>query len=421
MTKQPQKAAKETKESNEAQRGEETGAEADKNEYASLVEMLQAQHKTLEAALEKRSEEGGDINVAIREFARAWIPHDGTEMGVLSPAFRKAGADAEALEQSAIRHDFINLLLADLIQQEDQPTAKAKFEVLASEFEISKTQEEELGDLTERLEAAGKQTPDLAGVAKERFEDLKRRCERIGDNLREALVALAPRSLSVVTSQRYAKERNMQRNSNMRERDDQGRFMSEDDRDHDRRGRSGYESGRGGYESESRGPSRGGYDDDRNERRSRSRYDEDDRRSSGGGSGRSEGGRSQGGWFGDSEGHSQAARRGWQNSDHGDSGWFGDSQGHSQASRRGWEEGHDGQRRGDNDGRSSGGNRGEYRSRGRDDDDRGGRSQSGHGGWFGDSEGHSQAARRGRDDREGGERSRYDDDDRGRRSSRYDR
>lgn len=65
--------------------------------------------------------------------------------------------------------------------------------------------------------------------------------------------------------------------------------------------------------------------------------------------------------------------------------------------------------------------RGGYRSRGRyddDDDDRGGRGRS-HGGWFGDSEGHSRAAREGWDDRRGSgggsrSRSRYDDDEDGR-------
>ena len=31
----------------------------------------------------------------------------------------------------------------------------------------------------------------------------------------------------------------------------------------------------------------------------------------------------QGGWFGDAEGHSEAARRGWEKSDHRPSGWFG--------------------------------------------------------------------------------------------------
>jgi hypothetical protein len=66
-------------------------------------------------------------------------------------------------------------------------------------------------------------------------------------------------------------------------------------------------------------------------------------------------------------------------------GWFGDSRGHAEAARRGWEE------RGDT------GSRG----RGRDDDDRRRRSRGGRdddqgqGGWFGDLRGHAEAARRG--------------------------
>jgi hypothetical protein len=55
----------------------------------------------------------------------------------------------------------------------------------------------------------------------------------------------------------------------------------------------------------------------------------------------------------------------------GQGGWFGDPRGHSEASRRGWEE-----RREDDDGRRRG---------------RGG----GHGGWFGDSRAHAEASRRG--------------------------
>jgi hypothetical protein len=90
-------------------------------------------------------------------------------------------------------------------------------------------------------------------------------------------------------------------------------------------------------------------------------------------------------------------------------GWFGDSEGHSRAAR---------QRREDDDDR---GGRGGERSRSRDDDDdRGGRGH-GRGGWFGDSESHSRAAReRFEDDDRGGRgggsrgrsRSRDDDDDR---------
>jgi hypothetical protein len=86
-------------------------------------------------------------------------------------------------------------------------------------------------------------------------------------------------------------------------------------------------------------------------------------------------------------------------------GWFGDSEGHSRAAR---------ERREDDDDR---GGRGRSRSRYEDEDDDRGR---GRGGWFGDSEGHSRAARERweeDDDRGGRGRSRsrddHDDDDRG--------
>src|SRR5262249_21467056 len=116
--------------------------------------------------------------------------------------------------------------------------------------------------------------------------------------------------------------------------------------------------------------SRSRYDDD-DRRSSRSRYSEedDDRR----------GGRGHGGWFGDSEGHSAASRRGW-------------------GERGGWRRGRTG---GDEDGprfmcaRGEAGRVTSVRSR-YDDDDDDRRSGRGHGGWYGDPEGHSQAAWRGR-------------------------
>lgn len=82
-------------------------------------------------------------------------------------------------------------------------------------------------------------------------------------------------------------------------------------------------------------------------------------------------------------------------------GWFGDSEGHSRAARERWEQEDD--YRG---GRGRSGGRYED-----DDDDRGGRGR-GRGGWFGDSEGHSRE-RWEDDDRgaRGRSRSRHDDDD----------
>jgi len=91
--------------------------------------------------------------------------------------------------------------------------------------------------------------------------------------------------------------------------------------------------------------------------------------------------------------------------DRGHGGWYADPEGHSEASRRGWEErgGSRGRYRDDDDDRRrympARDDEGRFtgsRSRYADDDDDDRRRGRGHGGWYGDPEGHSQAARRGR-------------------------
>jgi hypothetical protein len=106
-----------------------------------------------------------------------------------------------------------------------------------------------------------------------------------------------------------SEDRGGYRGGRMPERDEQGRFMTDDDRRGVRYEDRGYRS-------------RGRDDDDRDMR-----------------------GRGRGGWFADPEGHSEASRRGWERGDHGPSGWFGDPEGHAEASRRGWEQGHNGRGR----------------------------------------------------------------------------
>jgi len=251
------------------------------------------------------------------------------------------------------------------------------------------------------------------------------------------------------SSRRYDDDDDRRRS--MPARDDEGRFTSSRSRyeyDDDRR-RSMARDDEGRFTS-----SRSRYDDDDDPRssRSRSRYDDedDDRRDRGG----------LGGWFGDPRSHSEAARRGWEerggsrsnyrdedddrgrhmparddegrftssrsrydNDDdrrssrsrygaedddrrggRGHGGWYGDPEGHSEASRRGWEE-REGSRtryRDEDDDRRrhmpARDDEGRFTSsRSRYDDDEGDRRGSGrHGGWYGDPEGHSQAARRGR-------------------------
>jgi hypothetical protein len=464
------------------------------------------QFETLRAVLDKRSEENVAPSAVVEEFASLWLPSLAVDIELLVPALREAGVDDEKSSAARVQKDLLNILLANLIRQDDsEDMAKAKLEALSDGFDAY-----EKAAKVER-EGLGESADDLGQKMKDRFDRLKRRFVNLEDALGEAMDLLAPRSLSVFPSrQRSRTEPDMPRySSNTPDRDDQGRFVSDNDRGSSRGGGRGRdesdrdESGR--FASEGRS-SRSRYDDDDNRSRgheesgrfvsegrsSRSRDDDDDNRSRGrdesgrfvsegrssrsrdddgdnGSRGRSvsrgrqddhesdrrysspgrddddrQGGRSHGGWsgdserhseasrrgwersdhgesgwFGDREGHSDASRRGWQRADHGESGWYGDSEGHSEAARRGWEDGHRSQRRDDDDGRRESRSRREddqYSTRSRDDDDRryesrrGRRSNDdddrgsssrgrGHGGWSGDPEGHSEASRRGWENR----------------------
>jgi hypothetical protein len=434
MAREPEKSAREIgkakTEANAASKNAGNDAEA-----KSATEMLKEQHRGLQATLAKRSEANTDRNAIVNEFAAAWLPHVAVEQDVLVPASKNAGIDEHKLAAVAIHKDLINWLLADLLSDESREFSQAKLEALANQFDahVEGADAEDHG-LFAIVSSAETANPGLNAQMKERYDRLKNRFAKLDESIGEAIAMLAPRRLSVPSrSQRNRREYEMSRYSdNTRERDDQGRFTSSDERGYSRGGPDRGDNGRfmseGGRRSTERGrddegrftsdygSSRGRFqgDDqhygprslgsmgrDRDEEgrftseygsRSRGRYDEDDRyrgRPTGrdrddegrftrrGGSSE---GRGTGGWFGDSEGHSEASRRGWESGSHGDSGWYGDSEGHSEASRRGWDN-----------------------------------PRHGESGWYGDSEGHSEASRRGWEGREGGRSPRYEE-----RSQRYD-
>ena len=153
----------------------------------------------------------------------------------------------------------------------------------------------------------------LGEQMKARYERVKRRFANFDQTIGEAMDMLAPRSLSVSSTRRQIRRENdMPRYSNTPDRDEQGRFLPEHDREYSR---GGY---RGGQERDESCPStseggrrsRGRYEEDEGNgggrhSMSRGRYENDDDRYSGRGEDRGHGG-----WFGDSEGHSEASRRG---------------------------------------------------------------------------------------------------------------
>jgi hypothetical protein len=420
MAREPDKPAREPgRAKGEATAGSKNGAN-DGNANAKpgasdTVELLKAQHRDLQATLAKRSDVSADPLAIAEEFAAAWLPHTAVEQEILAPALKDAGIDEEKIASGAIQKDIINLLLVDLLHNEDREFAQAKLEALSKQFDaLVEGADGEDSGLFAVVSTAEKSLPGLNAQMKARHERVKRRFANMDESLGEAMVMLAPRRLSVTPGSRQnRREYEMSRYSNVRERDEQGRFMSDDDRRHSRGGPERDEQGRFMSEGGSRSRSRYDDEDERYGRRSMGRERDDEGRFMRRG-GSSEG-RGHGGWFGDSEGHSEASRRGWDDPRHGESGWYGDSEGHSMASRRGWDNPRHGESGwfGDSEGHSEASRRGWDNPR------------HGESGWYGDPEGHSEASRRGWEHGHEGNyrsRSRYDDDDRryeSRSSSRY--
>ena len=214
--------------------------------------------------LEKRSDASASVRTIAEEFAALWLPVHAVDLELLVPALREAGVPESQSYAARVRKDLLNIVLADLIGNDHvQDTSVAKLEALSDAFDAyQKAAEQE-------REGLGEKEGDLGRRMKDRFERLKGRFSDLDDALGEAMDLLAPRSLSVSASRRRShRENDMPRySSDTPERDDQGRFTSDNDRGSSRgRGGSGRdESGR--FASE--------------ERSSRSRYDDDDNRSRG--------------------------------------------------------------------------------------------------------------------------------------------
>ncbi len=340
----------------------------------------------------------------IEEICAALIVHTAIEEEIFYPACRDGLPEDEIIDVAQVEHDSIKPLIADLLDGDgDDAWRDAKVEVLAAQVGHHVAEEEKSDGIFAQAAQHGIDTDELARRLLERKQALQRRAAEL-------------RPTRAISLQHTPMEDVMARySSNERERDERGRFMSDDD--DDRRGyrgssgrsRSRYEDdddddrrgrGRGGWFGDSEGHSRAArerWEDDRGYR-GRSRYDEDDDYR-----GRSRSryedddddydrrGRGRGGWFGDSEGHSEASRRGWSRSDHEGSGWYGDPEGHSEASRRGWDSprhgpsGWYGDRRGHSEASRRGWDRSDHEGSG----------------WYGDPEGHSEASRRGWDERGG--------------------
>jgi hypothetical protein len=377
------------------------------NSNSDPIAMLKADHRQVEqlfTEFEKANDNQRKKQLA-QQICTALVVHTMIEEEIFYPACQ-GHMEKRLLDEAQVEHDGAKALIIEI--QTGSPSDEyydAKVKVLSEDIRHHVGEEEKPREgILAKAKESGVATPELAQRLAARKHQLMNEAQA------GALDRPQTHSFGVGSNgggRSPSKEYPMARGSSATmERDERGRFVSDDD-DYRRRGRSRYDDD----------------DDDRRTMRARdeegrftsrrSRYDGDDDR---------RGGRGHGGWFGDPEGHSEASREGWEgrrgssrsrydddddrrySRDRGQRGWFGDPEGHSEASREGWE-----------------GRRGGSRSRSRyddDDDDRGYSRDRGQSGWFGDPRGHAEAAREGWEGRRSGSRSRYDDDDDSRRDGR---
>lgn len=382
------------------------------------VALLKADHRKVESLFSQyeNADATDEKQKLARQVCKELIIHTIIEEEIFYPACREKNVEHEMLDEAQVEHDGAKTMITELIfGSPSDEFFDAKVSVLSEYIKHHVGEEEK--PRTGIFALAQKAGVDMSALGQKLQTRKQQLMAAIDEN---RLEPPQPRSLHPAQYNRNQEDYRMPRQSNYRDRDEYGRFTDDDD---DRRGgyasRGNYRErdDEGRFMSENGGRSRErNYDDDErrgsysSRGRDRDEYgrftSEDDNGYRGS---RSGGGR---GWSGDPEGHSEASRRGWEgrgqsrdsyssrgndyDEDHrgsrggsrGHGGWYGDPEGHSEAAERGWE----------GRGHSRGGH--SARNRDYDEDDRhSARGGRGHGGWFGDPRGHSEAARRGWDDR----------------------
>jgi len=415
-----------------------TGRQADSDAIA----LLKADHRKVEKLFQQYpAADSDDSKVSLaRQICNELIIHAQIEEELFYPACRAQGVEHDMLDEAQVEHDGAKVLVTELMTLPvSSEFYDAKVKVLSEYIKHHVGEEERPGSgLFASAQKAGLDMNALGPRLQARKQKLTTQADTEGFSPPRPR-SLRARSTSTnyqedQTMARYGRERDDDYGSgrssrgggssggNYRERDDQGRFMSDED-EGGRGGRSyGEHSGRegssgrgqGGWFGDSEGhseSSRQGWEErgaGGNYRSSgRGGYEEDE------GGGRSPGrGRGHGGWFGDPEGHPEERGGGYRSSGRGGygedegnggrssgrgrghGGWFGDPEGHSEGSRQAWDE------RGSSSGSSSRSSRaGGSGGGGRDYGDRSSSDRAGgngdNRGWHGDSRGHAGAARRG--------------------------
>jgi len=352
------------------------------------IALLSADHRKVEELFAKFQSAASDAEKQqiAKQVCGELAVHTQLEEEIFYPACIQAAVETESMDEAQVEHDGAKVLIADILaNSESGKYFEAKMTVLSDYIKHHVGEEEKADGIFAK---AKESNVDLQSIGRQ----LSTRKEQISAKGQEAGLHPQFKSFDLPNQQ----ETGMSRQFNDQERDEQGRFESQDRERSSNRGRGRNEfSSRNDYDEDrshsgSSRDSSGYHRDDRNESpgySGSSRQEDDERGGYMGGrdmGGRDMGGREMGGRdrYDDDDNHRSNAGRG--------SGWYGDSEGQSRMSQQGWEDRDDRSRSGgsnrneryDDEGNSSSGS--STQGRYSDDDNYGeGRGRSQQGGSYG--------------------------------------
>ncbi|MGH7028892.1 MAG: hemerythrin domain-containing protein, partial [Stellaceae bacterium] len=278
---------------------------ADENSGTDPIALLTADHRHVEqlfSAFEKAT--GNDQKAELaKQICTELVVHTLIEEEIFYPACQ-GHVERRMLDEAQVEHDGAKALINEIqISSPDDQYYEAKVKVLSEDIKHHIREEEKPGEgILAKAKATGIATAELANQLAARKQELTEEAKAGALGPPEAR---SFRARTEAGANQATKEVSMARGSSStmdRERDERGRFVSDDDNDRDYRRRSSGGS-RQDDDDDDRRSSRS-RDEDGRFTSSRSRDDDDDDRR---GSSRDHG---QGGWFGDPEGHSRASREG---------------------------------------------------------------------------------------------------------------
>jgi len=218
------------------------------------IELLKADHRKVEQLFSQFQATKGrqQMKKLVEQIATALTVHAIVEEEIFYRACRQNNVDEDELDEAQVEHDTVKMLVRDLLESaSDDDYYQAKVSVLKEYVKHHVGEEEKPSDgIFARAQSAGIDMDALGEKLQARKDEL------MADERR--LWARPPKIRSLHITQHSQEYSDMARYSSDREREEHGRFMSDD------YGSGRHSSGRGGYrgyeEDEYRGSSgaRGG-------------------------------------------------------------------------------------------------------------------------------------------------------------------